>query len=854
MTYILPLKNHLATLENVGGKGMSLSKLLFAEIPVPDGFHVTTAAYRLFVEANGIAPVISKLLASASPDNTAGLEEVSRQIAAAFAAGSMPGELKSAITGAYSILEGVPVAVRSSATAEDLPGASFAGQQETYLNIQGGDAVLAAVKRCWASLWTARAISYRMQNHIDQETVALAVVVQKLVFSDAAGVLFTANPVNGKRSELVINAAWGLGEAVVSGLVTPDTTVVEKATGKILSLEIADKQVMTVRTAGGTEETPVQESLRKKPALTEEQITELAKLGQRIEEYYDAPMDVEWALEREKLYIVQARPITVLPPEWKLPEEDVYYTKGSLAEHLPSPVSPLFATLGLEYVNQAAKVLWEQMFGNSVRKLWPEHGAYTIINGYVYFSCNYKPLLIMAKSLSPRSLGRTMRNSVPRFRAAQDKFAAVVDAWEGKNLKALTAGVLLHGVCELLTAASAYFTAIQLCLPSAMQSENLLNMFYKKTAARMGIADMSVFLRGLDTVALESEKSLYRIAMWVRENPDMNTYVESAPAQRIKEDFASPAAPGKVSPAVWEDWKREVMRHLEQFGRTCYEYDFVNPTPQEELIPTLEAMKSFVSGSGASPFDRQAEAVKKREEAEQAVLARVHGLRGKLFRKLLRWAQETAAMREDAIYHMGMGHPMIRRMLRELSCRLIAGGAIAEPDDIYWLKKQELEELIRGLDAGTPLTDRRDMIPPRKKELEQDRRFVSPNTLPERAASLTKNVKPVRKDGKLILTGIGTSAGVVTAPACILHGPADFERFQRGDVLVAVTTTPAWTPLFASAGAVVTDIGGPLSHSSIVAREYGIPAVMAAHAATRIIREGQMVTVDGGAGTVTLHE
>lgn len=854
MTYILSLKNHLATLENVGGKGMSLSKLLFAEIPVPDGFHVTTDAYRLFVETNGIAPAISELLASASPDNTAGLVEISRQITAAFAAGIVPGELKSAITGAYDMLEDVPVAVRSSATAEDLPDASFAGQQETYLNIQGGDAVLAAVKRCWASLWTARAISYRLQNHIDQEAVALAVVVQKLVFSDAAGVLFTANPVNGKRSEMVINAAWGLGEAVVSGLVTPDTAVVEKAAGKILSLEVADKQVMTVRTDGGTEETPVHEPLRKKPALTKKQITELARLGQRIEEYYGVPMDVEWALEGEKLYIVQARPITMLPPEWKLPEKRVCYTKGSLAEHLPSPVSPLFATLGLEYVNQAARVLWKHMFGNSVRKLWPEQGAYTIINGYVYFSCNYKPLLIMAKSFSPQSLGRTMRNSVPRFRAAQDKFAAVADAWEGKNLEALTADALLRGVGELFAAASGYFTAIQLCLPSAMQSENLLNIFYKKSAARMGIADMSVFLRGLDTVVLESEKSLYHIAMWVRENPGLNTYVENSPAQRIKEDFGSLTAPGKVSPGVWEEWKREVMRYLGQFGRACYEYDFVTPTPQEELIPILEAMKAFVSGSVKSPFGRQAEAVKKREEAEQAVLARVHGPWGKLFCKLLRWAQETAAMREDAIYHMGMGHPMIRRMLREISRRLIAGGAIAESEDIYWLRKQELEELVRGLDAGTPLTDRRDMISPRKKELEQARRFISPNTLPEKAASLTKNGKPIRKDGKLILTGIGTSAGVVTAPACILHGPADFERFRRGDVLVAVTTTPAWTPLFASAGAVVTDIGGPLSHSSIVAREYGIPAVMAAHAATRSIRSGQMVTVDGGGGTVTIHE
>ncbi len=354
MNYILSMNHHQATLENVGGKGMSLSKMLAAGLPVPDGFHLTTEAYRLFVNTNEIQPQIIDALDGLDPGNTAKLEAASLQISNIFTKGVITDELKKEITAAYQKLGNVPVAVRSSATAEDLPGASFAGQQDTYLNIQGESEVLTAVKRCWASLWTARAISYRLLNHIDQATVALAVTVQKLVFSDAAGVLFTVNPVNGDRDEMLINAAWGLGEAIVSSLVTPDTIVVSKTSEKISSYETADKQLMTIRTAKGTEEVPVSDSMRQKPALTENQVEVLTKLGKIIEQYYQMPMDVEWALEKNQMYIVQARPITVLPPQWKPLEKGVIYTKGSLAEHLPSPVTDRKSTrLNSSHNNQS---------------------------------------------------------------------------------------------------------------------------------------------------------------------------------------------------------------------------------------------------------------------------------------------------------------------------------------------------------------------------------------------------------------------------------------------------------------------------------------------------------------------
>ncbi|MCI0478652.1 MAG: hypothetical protein L0Y55_20615 [Anaerolineales bacterium] len=319
--YILSLADSKATLENVGGKGASLARLANAGLPVPEGFHVTTAAYQKFVAQNDLQSHILAALASVDASQPTTLKTASRAIDDLFATAPMPRDIAEEIRAAYLALNQkseienrkLSVAVRSSATAEDLPDLSFAGQQETYLNIEGIAAVQDAVKRCWASLWTPRAIDYRAQHKIDHATVALAVVVQALVLADAAGVLFTANPVSGARDQIVINAAWGLGETVVSGRVTPDTFVVDKASGRVIERDIAEKTMMTARVDGGTAERPVPENLRRVAVLRDDQVIELARLGARIEKLYGMPMDIEWALAKNKLAIVQARPITALP-------------------------------------------------------------------------------------------------------------------------------------------------------------------------------------------------------------------------------------------------------------------------------------------------------------------------------------------------------------------------------------------------------------------------------------------------------------------------------------------------------------------------------------------------------------
>ncbi len=313
--FIISLSSASAGISQLGGKGVSLARLAAAGLPVPDGFHVTTAAYRQFVAEHGLQERILATVSVAKPDQPATLEEASSQIGQLFAQHAMPGEIAEAIRRAYAGLgeADVPVAVRSSATAEDLPGMSFAGQQETYLNMRGAEAVLGAVKRCWASLWTARAIGYRARLNIAPQDVSLAVVVQILVPAEAAGVLFTADPVSGQRDRALINASWGLGEAVVGGLVTPDSLTVEKASGRVLSRQTADKQVMTVCTAEATEEQPVVEALRRTPVLDDAAAAQLTALGVQIEHLYGQPMDIEWALAGGKFAILQARPITALP-------------------------------------------------------------------------------------------------------------------------------------------------------------------------------------------------------------------------------------------------------------------------------------------------------------------------------------------------------------------------------------------------------------------------------------------------------------------------------------------------------------------------------------------------------------
>jgi rifampicin phosphotransferase len=870
--YVLPLNDSQATLDNVGGKGASLARLTNAGLPVPGGFHVTTGAYRAFVVANGLQPRILAALRGADPADPSALEAASTRIRQHFAAACVPDEIASAIRSAYAELVDAPsaigeprssVAVRSSATAEDLPEASFAGQQETYLNVSGADSVLAATVKCWASLWTARAIGYRSRQGIAPDEVALAVVVQLLVPAEAAGILFTANPVNGRRDQVMISAAWGLGEAVVGGMVTPDSLTVDKATGNVLERLTADKQVMTVRAAGGTHEKPAPEVLRRAPVLSDQAAAELTGLAVRIEKLYGAPMDIEWALAGGKFAILQARPVTALPDQpapgepaaaapvvaWPRPNPKAWYARSSLCEHLPNPVSPLFGTLGIRLANQATDELMRGMTDS------PIEYSYQVLNGYVYWGAmlGLREIWIYVK-MTVGLLGTVIRTGTKRWQSGRVHLADTVARWEDKPVEALSPSVLLAGACELFLESARFYTVIQAgTLPAATTSETTFNQVYKLMKGKEG-PEATVFLFGLDTTPLNAEKSLYDLAAWVRASPPLTAYVLSTASDRLAADLRADPSPGGIAGDDWTEWRARCRGHLERYGRTAYEFDFVNPTPIEAPEPLLDAVKMYLEGQGSNPYERQRAAAARREQATAEVLGRVGWPRKNLFRRVLNWAQKVGPAREDSLADLGMAHPAIRRLLGELGRRFAAEAAIETAEDIYWLEEREIEELVTALQRGDALPDCRERVPPRKAAWHTQQQLVPPAMLPEK--SRFSKILPwseQRQEGRTVLKGVGASGGQVTATACVLLGPEDFGQMRAGDVMVAVTTTPAWTPLFTMASAVVTDIGGPLSHSSIVAREYGIPAVMATGVATRRIHSGQTITVDGAAGTVTLE-
>jgi rifampicin phosphotransferase len=513
-------------------------------------------------------------------DDPASLERASQRIARLFESAAMPSDIAEETTAAYAELGSVPVAVRSSATAEDLPDASFAGQQETYLNIQGEASLLAAVKQCWASLWTPRAIAYRLKNEIDQDSVALAVVVQELVFADAAGILFTANPLNGRRSELVINAAWGLGEAIVSGAVTPDTIVFDKVKGRVTRRETAEKSVMTVRTPQGVEEQPVPSEKRKKAVLNKAQVIELADLAVKIEQFYGMPMDVEWALAGGRFAILQARPITALPVDWEVPDRRAIYARGSLAEHTPSPVTPLFATWGLQIANEATGRMWERLVGSKAGSLMPAGGMYTPLNGYVFGGVRMsgKETFTVVK-MSMSQIGPMFKGSVARWQAARQEFAAVVERWESVDLAGLAPSEILDAIHTVFGAACAYFTHIQTTLPAASSSEVMFTRLYNSLVKRKGDPEATAFLVGMDTVSLRAEQSLYDLAQWIKTEPALAAYVAVTDAADLLAAMRSPDAPLDVPPEAWQAWQERFNAHLEVYGRTAYEFDFSFPYP-----------------------------------------------------------------------------------------------------------------------------------------------------------------------------------------------------------------------------------------------------------------------------------
>ncbi|MBN1450054.1 MAG: hypothetical protein JW963_03490, partial [Anaerolineales bacterium] len=814
-TFVLPLTDLQATLETVGGKGMSLAKLANAGLPVPGGFHVTTEAYRQFVTANNLQAGINEALQSVDVTRPATLEAVSATIGRLFAQASIPAEIANVIKDAYLALGtshvALPVAVRSSATAEDLPDASFAGQQDTYLNISGAEAVLDAVKKCWASLWTARAIAYRIKNNIDQKAVALAVVVQEMVNAEAAGILFTANPLNGKRDEIIINAAWGLGEAIVGGLVSPDTIVADKATGKVKSLEIAEKTVITALTESGTREEPLDDARRSSRVLSDAQVVELVAIARRIEAFYGKPQDIEWCEVKGKLYIVQSRPITTLtevPLEWSPPDPKGTYMRTSAADLMPVPLSPLFRTLGIPAQVEQMQPLGKRLLGAEPVL---SNDYFTSVNSYAYMNAYISPRSWwwVITGMLP-AYPRLLRNLVPLWRdELHPEYKAFVDSKKNLEPADMSARELWHETQELANAAAYYICGLMFATMGASAgSEMLLTRVYDKLAKQEGDPVASTLLMGWDNIPVRSEKSLYDIAMWIREDESLLNCIIDTSSHDLVEKLDNPES---VQISQFSEFASRFQAHLENFGHIVFQLDYAEPLPLDHPEMLLENIKMYLRGEGTNPHERQQASERKRVQTAESALKRLKGLKRWAFQKALNWGQLMAEVREDALAEIGLAYPKLRELLRELGHRLVQAGAIQQTEDIFWLEKEEIGACIKKLESDQALEDLNGRTEKRKAFNKRVAQITPPPMMPMKERVMGMKVETFiaqteETQAGNVLKGVPTSAGKVTAPARVLHGPEDFNQMHPGDVLVAGTTTPAWTPLFAMASAVVTDI------------------------------------------------
>jgi rifampicin phosphotransferase len=384
----------------------------------------------------------------------------------------------------------------------------------------------------------------------------------------------------------------------------------------------------------------------------------------------------------------------------------------------------------------------------------------------------------------------------------------------------------------------------------------LFTGFYDRLIKREGDPPGQIFLLGFDSTPIRAEKSLYDLAMWCSEHSELAAALLDTPSERALELLRMEEPLAGMDERVWDDWRLRFQTHLDSHGYAVYNLDFVNPVPADDPVPLFDTLKFYLRGQGQNPYERQRRMVRRREEATRAMLERLDPARGRLIGRILRWAQDAAPVREDALADTGLAWPLMRRMLLELGGRLFEAGAVENPADVFWLRRQELEDMASSLDAGeTQLGCLAEAVKQRKMLWRGQRRVTPPQLLPKASwFKVLEGLMPAASEDQTgdTIKGIAASGGQVTAAARVLSGPRDFGQMRPGEVLVAAITTPAWTSLFAMASAVVTDVGGPLSHSSIVAREYGIPAVLGTGVATRRIRSEQNIRVDGDAGTVTL--
>ncbi len=878
--YLLPLDSPAASLEIAGGKGANLARLIEAGFPVPGGFIVTTAAYQAFLQENNLARVIEAALARLKPGDPASLELVSRVIREQFGAGRVPAALAAELRTTYLAqpIAHMAVAVRSSATAEDLPDLSFAGQQDTFLNVVGEEALLSAVIRCWSSLWTARAIGYRARNGIPHEGVALAVVVQTMVEAEAAGVLFTANPLTGRRTETVIDAVAGLGEALVSGQVTPDHYVVGPAGGQIVTRQLSGEVAV----------------------LPDDVIRELAALGERIAAHFGMPQDIEWAWAEGTLWIVQARPITSLYP---LPDgmdpagglkilASIGAFQGVLAPFTPLGCDTLAAFVARvgryfgydrTYATQTAlftagerlfvdltpplrngtgrKVMLaalsqiEPGIGQAISQVLVDRGVVPVRPG---FSLRFRGQLArFLLPLLPRAMTALVRPDYSRRMAQQaiERGVADFDRRAGASVTLAQRLDLLEDIADFLRRYMFYHL-----LPSFAPGLGCLNILYRLAEQTPAGPTLALEItRGLPhNVTTEMDLALWHASREIAADPDAQAAFEQ-PDAALAAAYAARSLP-PVALAVLDDF-------LARYGmRGVGEIDLGRTRWREDPVPVIAALRSYlqIADTAQAPdavFARGAEAAQAAVDRLAAAVRPLH--RGWFKARLVRWAarrvRALAGQRESPKFTIIRLFGLAREGLLASGADLATAGVLERPEDIFYLRLDELHQLADAEARGFGAYDYgalRGLVRERRARFDRElhRRQVPRVLLNDGQAfyeGMTEEAPAASVDDAATLTGSAVSPGVVEGRVRVVLNPTA-AHLQPGEILVCPGTDPSWTPLFLAAGGLVMEVGGMMTHGSVVAREYGIPAVVGVTRVTQRLKTGQRVRVDGSSGRVTI--
>lgn len=680
-----------------------------------------------------------------------------------------------------------------------------------------------------------------MRQEIDPATVRLAVVVQQLIPADAAGVLFTANPVNGQRDQILINATWGLGEAIVGGQVTPDTVIVDQSTWEILSCETATKTIMTVLTNTGTEERAVPQAKQDQPVLDDATALQLARYGTQIAAHYDMPVDIEWAIASGEIAILQARPITSLPDPKSAPLQDVVWEpiapktiwmRRQIVEHMPEPLSPLFEDLYLQKgLDQSMKKLLEvmgEMGGVHVDldAMMP-HGFVGTINGYAYTTGSYRmnwQNLVATLRLYARIFKLTKMSAFDWDKVVLPEYQAVIARWGAIDLPKAADKELLRGISEMAAADSNYWfgSAVNLGLSRIMDSvfDRLLKSFLIRYALPRPHPVSASFLRGFDSKALDAQADMEALANVICETAALRELVHNTAADQLIEALTVNLDGRQVLEGI--------QRYLDEYGHQIYNLDFVAPTQNEDPLPMLLSLKALVESVPDQDVRvRQAKMAEEREALVAETMQALNPLSRRLFRWVWKWTKYYAPYRESVMFYMGAAWPTVRKLAFELGQRLTDAGTIANPGDIYYLNSTEITAAIDARTNGQPIAEFVQLTQERRALREARKQLAPPAKVPERSRLKLGPIDlsmfdPTPSDAVNegpVLNGYAVSTGHVTAPASVIHSIEEFGQMNPGTILVCTTTTPAWTPLFSQAVGLVTDVGGALAHGSIVARE-----------------------------------